>query len=149
MPFSKSERQKAIKIAIQSDRISSQEDLKAALAKNGISISQATLSRDLQEMGVVKSHGGSISYYIIPEGRFSSENSDSGVTGIEVSGNMAVVRTLPGHASMFASIIDRQQLTEIAGTIAGDDTIFIVLRAGVSPDKAVRTIREAIPGMNR
>lgn len=149
MPISKSERQKAIRVAIQNDRISSQEDLKGALARNGISISQATLSRDLQEMGVVKNHGGSLSYYVIPEGRFSSESSDSGVTGIEVSGNMAVVRTLPGHASMIASIIDRRQLEEVAGTIAGDDTIFLVLRAGVSPDLAVKAICETIPGMKR
>lgn len=147
MPFSKSERQDAIRLAIQNNRINSQEELKAALSGNGIAISQATLSRDLQEMGVIKSHGGSVSYYVIPEGRYGRELSDSGVMGIEVSGNMAVVRTLPGHASMFASIIDRRQLSEVAGTIAGDDTIFIVLRSGVSPEAGLKAITGAIPGL--
>lgn len=147
MQISKSERQEAIRLAIQKNRISSQEDLKASLSESGIAISQATLSRDLQEMGVVKSHGGSVSYYVIPERRYGAERSDSGILGIEVSGNMAVVRTLPGHASMFASLIDRRQLAEIAGTIAGDDTIFVVLRAGVSADAALKAIAGAIPGM--
>jgi len=149
MSFSKSERQEAIRQAIQSKKIGSQEDLKAALSESGIAISQATLSRDLQEMGVVKSHGGSLSYYIIPEGRYSADGADSGIIGIEICGNIAVVRTLPGHASMFASIIDRKQLPEIAGTIAGDDTIFLVLRNGVTADSCRREIISALPGLRK
>lgn len=149
MPFSKSERQEAIKLAIQSKKIGSQEDLKTALSESGILISQATLSRDLQEMGVVKSHSGSMSYYIIPEGRYSAEGADSGILGIEICNNIAVVRTLPGHASMFAAIIDRKQLSEIAGTIAGDDTIFLVLRNGVSSDACKKAIISALPGLRK
>lgn len=147
MQYSKHERQEAIKRTILNGKIHSQEDLKKALVEQGISISQATLSRDLQEMGVVKSHGTSVSYYSIQEGRYGAINSNSSVIGLEVSGNMAVVRTLPGHASMLASLIDRKELKEIAGTIAGDDTIFMVLRQEVTPDQVYRSLSSIFPNL--
>lgn len=149
MPYSKRERQDAIKEAILNKKIGSQEELKLELSQAGIMISQATLSRDLQEMGVVKSHGGSVSYYILPEGRFGSERTDSGVVDIEVCGNIAVLKTLPGHASMFALMIDRKLIPEIAGTIAGDDTVFMVLRNGVSAEACRRAILSAVPGIRK
>lgn len=149
MPFSKRERQGAIKEAILSKKIGSQEELKAELSQAGIVISQATLSRDLQEMGVVKSHGGSVSYYILPEGRLGMDNADSGVLDIELCGNIAVLKTLPGHASMFALMIDRKQIPEIAGTIAGDDTVFMVLRNGASVESCRRAILSAVPGFRK
>lgn len=149
MQYSKTERQNAIREVILKQKIESQGDLKAALKDNGIEISQATLSRDLQEMGVIKNHGSSVSFYSIPEGRFGMDGSITSVLGIEISGNIAVVKTLPGHASMLASLMDRKQLPEIAGTIAGDDTIFIVLRSGVTAERGYKVISTSLPGTAR
>ncbi len=147
MQQGKSERQNAIRDVILQKKIGSQEDLKNALAENGFAISQATLSRDLKEMGVVKSHGHSESYYTIQEGRYGSSNSGSGVLGLEISGNIAVVKTLPGHASMLALLVDRKQLPEVAGTIAGDDTIFIVLRANATAERTRKALASVLPGI--
>ena len=140
MLYSKTDRHDAIKNVISKRKISSQEELKQALAAEGIEISQATLSRDLQEIGVIKSRGGSSSFYALPTLGFSMNNGELCVSGLEISGNMAVLKTPPGHASMFASIIDRKELPEVAGTIAGDDTIFLVLRKNVSERQAYKSI---------
>ena len=140
MLYSKTDRHDAIRNVISKRKISSQEELKQALAAEGIEISQATLSRDLQEIGVIKSRGGSSSFYALPTLGFSMNNGELCVSGLEISGNMAVLKTPPGHASMFASIIDRKELPEVAGTIAGDDTIFLVLRKNVSERQAYKSI---------
>ena len=140
MLYSKTDRHDAIRNVISKRKISSQEELKQALAAEGIEISQATLSRDLQEIGVIKSRGGSSSFYAVPTRGFSMNNGELCVSGLEISGNMAVLKTPPGHASMFAAIIDRKELPEVAGTIAGDDTIFLVLRKNVSERQAYKSI---------
>ena len=140
MLYSKTDRHDAIRNVISKRKISSQEELKQALAAEGIEISQATLSRDLQEIGVIKSRGGSSSFYALPTLGFSINNGELCVSGLEISGNMAVLKTHPGHASMFAAIIDRKELPEVAGTIAGDDTIFLVLRKNVSERQAYKSI---------
>lgn len=141
MPYSKTERHDAIRKVITRQKVSSQEELKHALAGDGIEISQATLSRDLQEIGVIKSRGDSSSFYALPALGFNVGNGEFSISGLEISGNVAVLKTPPGHAGMFASMIDRNELPEVAGTIAGDDTIFIVLRKNVSEKKAMKALK--------
>jgi transcriptional regulator of arginine metabolism len=121
--------------------VRSQTELAALLAGEGIEVTQATLSRDLDELGAVKLRGvdGGASVYVIPEdgspvraveggtarlGRILSEL----LVSADASANLAVLRTPPGAAHFVASALDRAALTEVVGTIAGDDTILVVAR---------------------
>ena len=117
--------------------IRSQTELATLLSADNIVVTQATLSRDLEELGAVKVGGA----YLIPEDgtRPLRETSGQGparllrllrelLTGADSSGNIAVLRTPPGAAQFLASALDRSGLSDIVGTIAGDDTIFVVAR---------------------
>jgi transcriptional regulator of arginine metabolism len=133
-----------IRKLIRSNKISNQEELLNLLNMNGFSYTQATLSRDLKFLKAGKiadDEKGHI--YILPGGIAEDQNSDielkdavtRGFLSIEYTGNMAVIKTLPGFASGIAYVIDGMKAFEIIGTIAGDDTILIIPRDGVSrPD---------------
>jgi transcriptional regulator of arginine metabolism len=121
--------------------VRSQAELLALLADEGISVTQATLSRDLDELGAVKLRGvdGGAPVYVIPEdgspvraveggtGRLARLLSELLVSA-DASANLAVLRTPPGAAHFVASALDRAALTDVVGTIAGDDTIVVVAR---------------------
>ena len=115
------------------------------LGAEGIEAPQATLSRDLEELGAVKLRAadGGAGVYVVPEGG----NPVRGVAGgtdrlsrllgellvsTDFSGNMAILRTPPGAAHYLASALDRSSMPDIVGTIAGDDTIFVVAREPLS-----------------
>jgi transcriptional regulator of arginine metabolism len=113
---------------VESGLIHSQSDLVKELKKSGYKVTQATASRDLEEIGAVR---GSNGYQLAN----SSDDSMSRVlsTGnlilsVEDSGNLAVVRTPPGGAQLLASNLDHAKLKSIIGTIAGDDTVLVVSR---------------------
>ncbi|WP_024793020.1 arginine repressor [Tomitella biformata] len=125
--------------------VRSQPELQALLSELGIEATQATISRDLDELGAVKLRAadGGAGVYVIPE----DGNLVRGVVGgtdrlarllgdllvsADSSGNLAVLRTPPGAASFLASALDRASLPEIVGTIAGDDTIMVIARAPVT-----------------
>lgn len=134
-------RQARIVAILSSASVRSQSELATLLADEGIDVTQATLSRDLEELGAVKLRGadGGVGVYVVPEdgspvrgvtggtGRLSRLLSDLLVSA-EASGNLAVLRTPPGGAHYLASAIDRAALPDVVGTIAGDDTIFVVAR---------------------
>jgi len=131
----------AIKQVISGGTISSQEELLLKLRDTGYSLTQATLSRDLKTMQVAKIPDPVMGYiYKIPDrkmvddpGRFQRVNYlADGFIDFQVSGNLAVVKTLPGYASSIASVIDKANAREIMGTIAGDDTILVILREGLT-----------------
>lgn len=121
--------------------VHSQTELAALLASEGIEVTQATLSRDLEELGAVKLRGvnGGAPVYVIPEdgspvrgvaggtSRLSRVLSELLVSA-DASGNLAVLRTPPGAAHFVASALDRAALPEVVGTVAGDDTILVVAR---------------------
>jgi len=134
-------RQARIVSLLSAHAVSSQTELAALLAAEGIEVTQATLSRDLEELGAVKLRGadGGVGVYIVPE----DGSPVRGVTGgterltrllgellvsTDASANMAVLRTPPGAAHYLASGIDRAVLPQVVGTIAGDDTIFVIAR---------------------
>ena len=134
-------RQARIVTLLSSNPISSQTELATLLAAEGIEVTQATLSRDLEELGAVKLRGadGGVGVYVVPE----DGSPVRGVTGgterlsrllgellvaVDASGNLAVLRTPPGAAHYLASAIDRASLPQVVGTIAGDDTIFVMAR---------------------
>ncbi|WP_372773019.1 arginine repressor [Mangrovibacterium sp.] len=135
-------RQLAIRKIISSNEIHSQEELLVKLHEDGYDLTQATLSRDLKMLKVAKVPSGNQGYrYVVPEGM----NNEIRTSGSEVnfladgfrdlnfSGNLAVMRTRPGYASSIAAVLDNAEPYEILGSIAGDDTILLVMREGVTP----------------
>jgi transcriptional regulator of arginine metabolism len=148
-------RLKTIKRIIKGNRIASQEELLGFLIAEGYSVTQATLSRDLKLLKVGKvSEGQTGYYYTLPgeEDRRESEKSyvqdfQRGYVSIEFSRNIGVVRTLTGHANSVALALDNLGMEEILGTIAGDDTVLLVLKEGVSGSLIIEKLREKIPDL--
>ena len=143
---------------ISSQQLGSQEELLAALQKEGFRLTQATLSRDLKQLKVAKAASMSGNYvYVLPNEtmykRVSTPNSVRemmevpGFLSINFSGNMGVIKTRPGYASSIAWNIDNSDIPQILGTIAGDDTIFIVIREGCSKREVTETLSRFIPNM--
>ncbi|MEY2813654.1 MAG: hypothetical protein RL579_559 [Actinomycetota bacterium] len=115
-------------VLVESGVIHSQSDLVKELKKSGYKVTQATASRDLEEIGAVR---GSNGYQLAS----SSDDSlarvlttENLILSVEASGNLAVVRTPPGGAQLLASNLDHSRLKSIIGTIAGDDTVLVVSR---------------------
>lgn len=141
-PVTKAARHARISELVRSTPVPSQTVLARLLADEGMAVTQATLSRDLEELGAVKLRGadGSPASYVLPEEgaapmRPSVSPPDQLVrrlqellTGAEASGNLVVLRTPPGAAQFLASGLDRSGLPDIIGTIAGDDTILVITR---------------------
>jgi transcriptional regulator of arginine metabolism len=148
-------RQARIATALSSAPVGSQTELAALLAADGIEVTQATLSRDLEELGAVKLRGadGGAGVYVIPEGG-SPVRGVSGGTGrlsrllgellvsTDASANLAVLRTPPGAADYLASAIDRAALPYVVGTIAGDDTIFVAAREPMTGAELAAVLKE-------
>ncbi|MBR2234766.1 MAG: arginine repressor [Prevotella sp.] len=154
----KNQRLEAIRLIISSQQLGNQEELMAALQKEGFSLTQATLSRDLKQLKVAKASTLSGQYiYVLPnETMYKRVNKTStlremlqmpGFLSISFSGNMGVIKTRPGYASAIAWNIDRSDITQILGTIAGDDTIFIVLKEGVDKQEIIELLGQVVPNM--
>jgi len=144
VPQTKAARQARITELITGREIRSQTELGALLAAEGIDITQATLSRDLEELGAVKLRGvdGGAGNYVIPEDGQVRPMS-GGTTRLgrlladllvshDSSGTIAVLRTPPGAAQFLASAIDRAAPAGVIGTIAGDDTVMLVAAEGTT-----------------
>lgn len=129
---------------LRSTVVGSQEELLNLLAERKLNVTQATLSRDLKLLKVAKTPltNGTYKYVlppitktISPHGTFNHLTSHGAVLSIEFSGNLAVMKTKPGYASAIAWDIDNKGSVEILGTIAGDDTILIIPREGVTREQ--------------
>ncbi len=149
----------ALKMLISSQELGSQEEVLQALAKEGYKLTQATLSRDLKQLKVAKAASMNGKYvYVLPNEtmykRVSSPMSaremlmSPGFQSINFSGNMVVIKTRPGYASSIAYNIDNSDIPQILGTIAGDDTIFIVKKEGASEQEILRLLSHIIPDIN-
>lgn len=143
----KAQRQRLIADWLRDQAIGGQEELVARLAGSGIAATQATVSRDLLDLGAVKLKRDGAIRYVLPDqvepghaanklDRLLAEWADSIVT----AGNLLVIRTPPGSANLVANALDSAGLPEVAGTIAGDDTIFVALADGVSPTEAAQML---------
>jgi transcriptional regulator of arginine metabolism len=135
---SKRDRQQAIIRLIGSRQISSQEDLKQLLGAEGLSVTQATLSRDLRELGVVRAPGENGSRYLLPE-MVSDESKPSLeillpqlFSRIDGVSELIVLHTLPSGAQPIAEAVDAQGWPEVMGTLAGENTILIVCRSAAA-----------------
>ncbi len=133
----KKKRYSALRNIIDSDKGSTQEDIRKHLKTMGIAISQTALSRDLHEIGAVKvtGEGGRLVYRINDPGQKGSQADSLGYAmneyclGYEGIGNFMVIKTKPGNASDLCLALDSMNWNEIAGTLAGDDTILVLARA--------------------
>lgn len=135
-------RRKTLLEVLEQNAIFSQEQLQEQLHLKGIETTQATLSRDLKALQVVKTPSEG---YRLPQQKTGLAPQANGILSIEFSGQNAVVKTQPGFAPAVAARIDRRPCVSIMGTLAGDDTILLVLREGFSPDDVLANLKTIIP----
>lgn len=119
MTVTKAERHSAILELVNRGSVHTQQEIAAALSRKGMRATQATISRDIQELGLVRAGTGY---------RSSAALVRELVLSVEVVEPVAVIKTPPGTANLVARRIDEAALPQIAGTVAGDDTIIVVLR---------------------
>ena len=151
----KNNRLETLRMIISSRQLGSQEELLNALQQEGFKLTQATLSRDLKQLKVAKASTTRGDYvYVLPNdtmykrvstpANIREMMSSSGVLSIDFSGNMGVVKTRPGYASAIAWNIDSSDLPSVMGSIAGDDTIFIVIKEGYSHEEVLNSLNEIV-----
>ena len=155
----KKNRLETLRMIISSQELGNQEELLIALQKEGFKLTQATLSRDLKQLKVAKAatmNGNDV--YVLPNVTMYTRVSTPhqikemmqvpGFLSIQFSGNMGVIKTRPGYASSIAYNIDSSDIPQILGTIAGDDTIFIVIKQGVNEEEVVNALSEVVPNLH-
>ncbi len=153
----KSRRLEVIKSIIAREQVQNQDELQKLLEQQGITVTQATLSRDLRELGIVKSHDPQSGGYcyrdaklgkILPieprRNRFTVET----IKSVEFSGRQGVIKTYPGFAPAVASVIDDNVHKGIMGTLAGDDVVLVILRESASVQELIGEISLYIAGFD-
>jgi transcriptional regulator of arginine metabolism len=152
----KTKRLLAIEKIITEETISTQEELLKRLKGKGISCTQATLSRDLRQLGVSRIPNGANGYrYALTEkivqvpGKVVKQNMGSVITSVVDARGLLVMKTIPGNAGSVAFFIDNSGRYEIAGTIAGDDTILIIPRDEISIHQVHKCLEIIFPGLNK
>ena len=144
---SKAERQKALLDVIATQAVSTQAELKDLLKARGIGADQATLSRDIRELGLIKASDDGAHYRYAPVEAVAPPAHTKAsailarlVRKIECSGNLLVVKTDPGEASPIGLALDRMGWSEVVGTVAGDDTLLVVVKEGSPARKLAKRI---------
>jgi transcriptional regulator of arginine metabolism len=146
--MNKQQRHAEIRELIQSHRVSSQEQLRELLEQRGFEATQATLSRDIRELRLIKLHdadGGN--HYTLPPESWDNAPALTRLLpalflGAEGTGNLLVVKTMVGGAQAVAEAIDWEEWPEVLGTLAGDDTILIILRDAAQLSAIQRRLEE-------
>lgn len=136
---------------LKSTVVSSQEELQTMLAKQDCEVTQATLSRDLKQLKVAKAPlpNGTYKYILpavnqvpVPQDGTPNHFSNGAVLSLDFSGQLAVVKTRPGYANAIAWDIDNEARHEVLGTIAGDDTVLLVLREGTPRETIIDMLKK-------
>ncbi len=150
----RSERLLQIRKLINNERIASQEELLGLLKRKGFSMTQATLSRDLKYLRVSKIHDDEKGYiYYLPESEGTPTQTpwsgflSDGFVSMEFAQGLLIIKTMPGYASSIASALDSMNLVDVAGTVAGDDTILIIPRDGSRKENIQKQLEQVIPGI--
>jgi len=134
--MNKRERQQKVLSLIRAKPVGKQEELRALLERAGVPATQSSVSRDLEELGIVKHHG----VYTLPQ---TNGGAARGLVSLDHAGECLVIaRTEPGRASAVAVDIDAAAMAEIVGTIAGEDTIFIAVREAKAQRPTIKKIWE-------
>jgi transcriptional regulator of arginine metabolism len=149
MTDARSRRRKAIAEIIGTGAVGSQEEVTARLASLGFSVTQATVSRDLDQLGAVKVKRGGVLAYSLPDrltdsdwaGQRLQQIVGDWVRSVEAAGNMIVMKTPPGSAHLVGLALDQARLPEIVGTVCGDDTLFLVVRDGIDAAQVASQFR--------
>lgn len=147
----KAKRQALIREIVEKQSIQTQEELAEALRIQGMVVTQATVSRDIKEMHLLKvlSDDGSYRYATMEKGEQGTNDrlirmlADS-VLEMNSANNLIVIRTLPGSAHVAGEAVDSLKWPEILGTIAGDNTILVIVRTNEEVDYVIRRFREII-----
>lgn len=151
--YDKNSRQNTIKELVKAEMVHSQEELQALLNERGYAATQATLSRDMKALGIVKMHDPEHGYsYRIPfngdKHQQSVQNySMDGIVSIEFGSSFAVIKTHPGYASVVAAILDSSAQDVLMGTIAGDDAVLLILREKYSRNSVLNVLSAVLPGI--
>jgi len=149
MTDTRARRLRALADLIRASAFASQEEVTERLGALGFAVTQATVSRDLEQLGAVKVKRGGILSYALPD-QIGGADWSTGrlerilrewVVAIEAAGQMIVLKTPPGSAHLVASAIDHAALPEIAGTVSGDDTMFVAVRDGVATHHVLTRFR--------
>lgn len=160
MRNSKGDKIEILRRLLTNNQMGSQDEVLKAMAKKGFPLTQSSLSRYMKQLKVVKTSDHKGRYiYVLPDEtmykrvhKVQMADADpmlaAGFESIQFAGNMGVIRTKPGYASGIALYIDRNQLPEVLGTIAGDDTIFMVIRHDVPLNEVLDSLEMIIPGVN-
>ena len=154
----KNNRLEALRLIISRQELGSQEELLKALQKEGFKLTQATLSRDLKQLKVAKAAtmGGTYVYVLPNDSMYKRVSTPAsiremmqmtGVVSIQFSGNMGVIKTRPGYASAMAWNIDNANIPSIIGSIAGNDTIFFVVKDDVPRQEVIDALSEVLPNV--
>jgi transcriptional regulator of arginine metabolism len=145
-------RQRAIAEMLREGPVRSQDDIAARLASAGFAVTQATVSRDLEQIGAVKVKRGGALGYSLPDqlggsdwaaGRLQRIFAEW-VHSVEPAGGILVLKTPPGSAHLVGLALDQAKLSEIAGTIAGDDTLFVAVSDSASLAEVTERLRALI-----
>lgn len=150
----KTHRLSIIRKIIRTESISSQEELIARLEECGVKITQSTLSRDLKFMHVAKVPNKEKGYiYVLPSSSRGdvtiSSNISDNITDIAFSGNLCVISTKPGYASAISVPIDNKGISDILGTIAGDNTILLILREDFDMESLMAQLCMLFPSLRQ
>ena len=145
-------RRRAVADLIRSGALSSQDELAARLREQGFAVTQATVSRDLDQLGAVKIRKGGAISYALPDalavndwaGRRLSDLVSEWGRAIEPAGNLVVIRTPPGLAHLIGVALDQAELADVVGTISGDDTIFVATRTASQASTLARRLRQSL-----
>ena len=143
--MAKASRHQAIREILAGSQIWSQEELRSALEKRGITTTQATLSRDVYGMGLVKGPNG----YTLPnaevpepEGPNVDQSIRTFAVGVKQAQNLLVLRTTAGSAQPVAAAIDSDELPEVVGTVGGDDTVLVICPDTVEAGRVLQRLQE-------
>jgi len=147
----KAKRQALIREIVEAQTIQTQEELADALRGHGMVVTQATVSRDIREMHLLKvlADDGSYRYATMEKGETGVSDrlirmlADS-VVEMNYANNLIVIRTLPGSAHVAAEAVDNLKWPEVLGTIAGDNTILVIVRANDEVDAVIKRFRSII-----
>jgi transcriptional regulator of arginine metabolism len=144
-------RQRAIRDLIETRSIRTQHELAAALRERGFQATQATISRDVRELGLAKGGRGGTPAYVLParlqeaeatgEERLKRLLADLPIE-VREAGLLVIVRTLPGSAHAIAAALDRAQWPDVEGSIAGDDTVFLAVANRAALRRVGSRVRE-------
>ena len=156
MKINKKDRQSIILDIINTEEISTQEELVIALKDKGLNVTQATVSRDIKELNIVKANTSSGTQIFVAMKTVDDPNTDrllkvfsEAIVSSSTTDCLIILKTLPGMAPACASAVDAMHLRQIAGTLAGDDTIFVAVSSGADIARVERDLMQFSNGRSK